>query len=263
MDLGLRGKVAMVAAASQGLGKAVALGFAREGANLAICSRNRAALEAVAEEARAHGVNVLAIPADVTRAEDITAFVERTVAHFGGVDILVTNAGGPPAGTFQDFPDDAPWQAAFELTLLSAVRLIRGVLPSMRARGGGSIVVMTSSSIKVPIPNLILSNVFRAGVAALAKTLAEEFAPNNIRVNNVLPGRIATERLLYLDRVTAERLGVDPETVRQRVIATIPLGRYGDPEEFANAVVFLASERASYISGASLQVDGGYIKCIS
>ena len=117
MDLGLRGKVAMVAAASQGLGKAVALGFAREGANLAICSRNRAALEAVAEEARAHGVNVLAVPADVTRAEDISAFVERTVAHFGGVDILVTNAGGPPAGTFQDFPDDAPWQAAFELTL--------------------------------------------------------------------------------------------------------------------------------------------------
>jgi len=262
MDLGLRGKVAMVAAASQGLGKAVALGFAREGANVAICSRNQAALEAVAAEARTSGVDVLAVPADLTRAEDIAKFVEKSIAHFGGVDILVTNAGGPPAGTFQDFADDAPWQAAFELTLLSAVRLIRGVLPSMRARGGGAIIVMTSSSIKVPIPNLILSNVFRAGVAALAKTLAEELAPYNIRVNNVLPGRIATERLLYLDQVNAERAGVSVEEIRQRTIAQIPMGRYGDPEEFANAVVFLASERASYITGASLQVDGGYIKCI-
>jgi len=262
MDLGLRGKVAMVAAASQGLGKAVALGFAREGANLALCARNQAALEAVAAEARRYGVDALAVPADVTRAEDIAKFVEKAVAHFGGIDILVTNAGGPPAGTFQDFADDAPWQAAFELTLLSAVRLIRGVLPSMRARGGGAIIVMTSSSIKVPIPNLILSNVFRAGVAALAKTLAEELAPYNIRVNNVLPGRIATERLLYLDQVNAERAGVSVEEIRQRTIAQIPLGRYGDPEEFANAVVFLASERASYITGASLQVDGGYIKCI-
>lgn len=262
MELGLRGKVAMVAAASQGLGKAVALAFAREGANLAICSRNQAALESVAAAAREHGVDVLAVPADVTRAEEIQKFVEQAVAHFGGVDILVTNAGGPPAGTFQDFADDAPWQAAFELTLMSAVRLIRGVLPSMRARGGGAIIVMTSSSIKVPIPNLILSNVFRAGVAALAKTLAEELAPLNIRVNNVLPGRIATERLLYLDQVNAERAGVSVEEIRQRTMAQIPMGRYGDPEEFANAVVFLASERASYITGASLQVDGGYIKCI-
>lgn len=262
MDLGLRGKVAMVAAASQGLGKAVALGFAREGANLAICARNGEALQAVAQEARSHGVDVVAEVADVTRAEDIARFVERTLQHYGGVDILVTNAGGPPAGTFQDFADDAPWQAAFELTLLSAVRLIRGVFPAMRARGGGAIIVMTSSSIKVPIPNLILSNVFRAGVAALAKTLAEEFAPYNIRVNNVLPGRIATERLLYLDQVNAERAGVSIEEMRQRTIAQIPLGRYGDPEEFANAVVFLASDRASYITGASLQVDGGYIKCI-
>jgi 3-oxoacyl-[acyl-carrier protein] reductase len=262
MDLGLRGKVAMVAAASQGLGKAVALGFAREGANLAICSRNQAALEAVAAEARSSGVDVLAVPADLTRAEDIAKFVEKSIAHFGGIDILVTNAGGPPAGTFQDFADDAPWQAAFELTLLSAVRLIRGVLPSMQARGSGAIIVMTSSSIKVPIPNLILSNVFRAGVAALAKTLAEELAPYNIRVNNVLPGRIATERLLYLDQVNAERAGVSVEEIRQRTIAQIPMGRYGDPEEFANAVVFLASDRARYITGASLQVDGGYIKCI-
>ncbi|MDW8061027.1 MAG: SDR family oxidoreductase, partial [Thermomicrobium sp.] len=126
----------------------------------------------------------------------------------------------------------------------------------------GAIIVMTSSSIKVPIPNLILSNVFRAGVAALAKTLAEELAPLNIRVNNVLPGRIATERLLYLDQVNAERAGVSVEEIRQRTMAQIPMGRYGDPEEFANAVVFLASERASYITGASLQVDGGYIKCI-
>lgn len=262
MDLGLRGKVVMVAAASQGLGKAIALGFAREGAHLAICSRNREALEAVAAEARQSGVDVLAEPADVTQPAAISRFIAHTIEHFGGVDILVTNAGGPPAGTFQDFPDDSAWQAAFELTLLSAVRLIRGVFASMRDRGGGTIIVLTSSSIRVPIPNLILSNVFRAGVAALAKTLAEEFAPYNIRVNNVLPGRIATERLLYLDQVNAERAGVSVEEIRRRTIAQIPLGRYGDPEEFANAVVFLASPRASYITGASLQVDGGYIRCI-
>ncbi len=261
MDLGLRGKVALVPAASQGLGKAVALAFAREGARLAICSRRLDAIEATAEEARRLGTEVLALAADLTRAEDIANLVQRTVERFGGVDILVTNAGGPPAGRFDDF-DDAAWQAGYELTLLSAIRLIRAALPSMRQRGGGVIITMTSSSIKQPIPNLILSNVFRAGVAALAKTLADELAPDKIRVNNVVPGRIATERVAQLDQANAARLGVDVETVRQSMLAQIPLRRYGEPEEFADAVVFLASERASYITGATLQVDGGMIRSL-
>lgn len=261
MDLGLRGKVALVPASSQGLGKAVALAFAREGARLAICSRRLDAIEATAEEARRLGAEVLALAADLTRAEDIANLVQRTVEHFGGVDILITNAGGPPAGRFDDF-DDAAWQAGYELTLLSAIRLIRAALPSMRQRGGGAIITMTSSSIKQPISNLILSNVFRAGVAALAKTLADELAPDNIRVNNVVPGRIATERVAQLDQANAARLGVDVETVRQSMLAQIPLRRYGEPEEFADAVVFLASERASYITGATLQVDGGMIRSL-
>jgi len=261
MDLGLRGKVALVPASSQGLGKAVALAFAREGARLAICSRRLDAIEATAEEARRLGAEVLALAADLTRAEDIANLVQRTVERFGGVDILITNAGGPPAGRFDDF-DDAAWQAGYELTLLSAIRLIRAALPSMRQRGGGVIITMTSSSIKQPISNLILSNVFRAGVAALAKTLADELAPDNIRVNNVVPGRIATERVAQLDQANAARLGVDVETVRQSMLAQIPLRRYGEPEEFADAVVFLASERASYITGATLQVDGGMIRSL-
>ncbi|WP_038037760.1 SDR family oxidoreductase [Thermorudis peleae] len=261
MDLGLRGKVALVAAASQGLGKAVALGFAREGANLAICSRKQDAIDAVATEARQHGVEVFATACDLRNAEDITRFVQAAVDHFGGLDILVTNAGGPPAGGFTDF-DDAGWQAGYELTLLSAIRLTRAALPALRQRGKGCIIMLTSSSVKQPIPNLILSNVFRAGVTALAKSLAEELAPDNIRVNTVMPGRIATQRLIELDQANAAKLGVDPETVRQRSLAQIPLGRYGEPEEFANAVVFLASERASYITGAALQVDGGMIRTL-
>uniref|UniRef100_A0A831X7Y5 SDR family oxidoreductase n=1 Tax=Thermorudis peleae TaxID=1382356 RepID=A0A831X7Y5_9BACT len=261
MDLGLRSKVALVPAASQGLGKAVALAFAREGARLAVCSRRLDAIEATAEEARRLGAEVLALAADLTRAEDIANLVQRTVDQFGGIDILITNAGGPPAGRFDDF-DDAAWQAGYELTLLSAIRLIRAALPSMRQRGGGVIITMTSSSIKQPISNLILSNVFRAGVAALAKTLADELAPDNIRVNNVVPGRIATERVAQLDQANAARLGVDVETVRQSMLAQIPLRRYGEPEEFADAVVFLASDRASYITGATLQVDGGMIRSL-
>jgi 3-oxoacyl-[acyl-carrier protein] reductase len=261
MDLGLRGKVALVPAASQGLGKAVALAFAREGARLAVCSRRLDAIQATAEEIRRLGSEVLALAADVTRADDIARLVQQTVERFGGIDILVTNAGGPPAGRFDDF-DDAAWRAAYELTLLSAIRLIRAVLPSMRQRGGGVIVTMTSSSIKQPIPNLILSNVFRAGVASLAKTLADELAADHIRVNTVVPGRIATERVAQLDQANAARLGLEVETVRQTMLAQIPLRRYGDPEEFANAVVFLASERASYITGATLQVDGGMIRSL-
>lgn len=262
MDLGLNGKVALVAASSQGLGKAVALEFARSGSKVVMCSRDQAAIEAAAGEARQTGAEVLAQTCDLSDPAAPEALVRAAIDHFGRLDILVTNAGGPPAGGFDRFADDGAWQTAFNLTLMSAVRLIRAALPEMRRQGGGAIVAMTSSSVKEPIPNLILSNVMRAGVTALAKTLAEELAPDQIRVNSVIPGRIATQRIEQLDRANAEREGVPVEQVRQQSIARIPYGRLGEPAEFANAVVFLASDAASYITGAALQVDGGQIRTL-
>jgi len=261
MDLELTGKVAIVPASSGGLGKAVALALGREGARVAMCSRDETAIEAAAAEVRVSGAEVLALAADVTQAADIERLIAATIERFGGVDILVTNAGGPPAGTFDRFEDDA-WQAAFNLTLMSVVRLIRGVLPSMKERGGGAIVAMTSSSIKQPIPNLLLSNVMRSGVAALIKSLADEVASDHIRLNTVVPGRIATARIAQLDQANAEKQGVDVETVRNRSLAQIPMGRYGEAAEFADMVAFLTSERASYITGATVQIDGGMIRSL-
>jgi 3-oxoacyl-[acyl-carrier protein] reductase len=227
-----------------------------------MCSRDQAAIDAAADEARKGGADVLALACDLSDPADIEKLVKTALDRFGRIDVLVTNAGGPPAGGFDRFGDDAPWQTAFNLTLMSAVRLIRAVLPAMRQQGGGAIVAMTSSSVKEPIPNLILSNVMRAGVTALVKTLAEELAPEHIRVNSVIPGRIATQRIEQLDKANAERQGVPVEEVRQQSIARIPFGRLGEPEEFANAVVFLGSEAASFITGAALQVDGGQIRTL-
>lgn len=261
MDLGLAGKVTIVPAASSGLGRAIALAFAREGARVAVCSRDAAAIAEVTDAVREAGGQALALTADVTRTAALEAYVSAAVDRFGGVDVLVTNAGGPPAGPFEQF-DDAAWQAAFELTLLSAVRLIRLALPSMRQRGGGSIICLTSSSIKQPIRNLLLSNVMRAGVAGLAKTLADELAGDRIRVNTLVPGRIATPRVAQLDRINADRAGVDVGVIEARETERIPLHRYGTPEEFAEAAVFLASDRAGYITGATLQVDGGMIRSL-
>ncbi|MBS1856955.1 MAG: SDR family oxidoreductase [Acidobacteria bacterium] len=258
MDLGLNGKVAMVAASSQGLGFAIASVLAREGARVSIAARKRESIDAAA--ARISG-DVLANVADVTQSASIEAWHRATVERFGGVDILVTNSGGPPAGAASGF-DDAAWQSAFDLLLLSAVRMVRVVRPTMEARGGGSILMLTSLSVKNPIANLGLSNVVRASVAALVKTLADEFAARKIRVNQLVPGRIATERLSYLDETNAKKAGIPVEDQRKRSIATIPMGRYGDPEEFARAAAFLVSDAASYITGATLQVDGGAIRSI-
>jgi 3-oxoacyl-[acyl-carrier protein] reductase len=261
MDLGLKGKVALVPASSSGLGRAVALAFAREGANVALCSRRQDAIDAVAGEARQYGGEVLAIQADLSNKSDIENLVQATIDRFGGVDVLVTNAGGPPPGTFDTFEDDA-WQAAFELTMLSALRLIRLCLPSMRERGGGSIVSMSSSSIKQPIPNLLLSNALRAGLQGALKTMADELAGDNIRINTVIPGRIRTPRIIQLDRANAERAGIDVDEVTKRSESAIPMGRYGEPGEFAEAVVFIASDCASYMTGGILQVDGGAVRSL-
>lgn len=256
MDLGLRGKVALVTAASKGMGKACALGLAAEGARVAMCARREADLRAAADEVRRQtGAEVLAVPTDVTRAAEVEALVARTIATFGGVDILVANAGGPPRGTFDELTD-VQFQQAFELSLLSVVRLIRAVLPSMRARRWGRILTIQSSSVKQPIPGLLLSNAVRPGVAGLLKTLAGELGRDNILLNTVCPGRIMTERFLS----GARQAGLDQAQYLARQAADVPLGRIGTPEEFANVVVFLASERASYVTGVSLQVDGGLVR---
>lgn len=257
MDLGLKGKVAIVAAASKGLGKAVALELAREGASVTIFSRNEEAIQAAGEEVRAAtGAQVLALAADVTRAEDLERVVEATARRFGRIDILFNNAGGPPPGTFEQFGDEA-WQRAFELNLLSAIRLIRLVLPYMKQAGSGRIINSTSIAVKQPVSGLILSNAIRTGLVGMAKTLADELAPYNITVNNVAPGRIYTERIVQLLQDRAARTGKRVEELRREDESAIPMGRYGRPDEYAAMVTFLASERASYITGATILVDGG------
>jgi 3-oxoacyl-[acyl-carrier protein] reductase len=180
---------------------------------------------------------------------------------FGGVDLLFVNAGGPPAGTTLSF-DDAAWLSAFELLVLSAVRMVRLAVPSMKTRGGGSIVVSTSSAVKEPVPNLALSNIVRSAVSAMSKTLANELAADNIRVNHLLPGRIDTDRVRELDTIRGKSTGASADAVRENYAKTIPMGRYGKPEEYANAAVFLFSDGARYVTGASLQVDGGMIKSV-
>jgi 3-oxoacyl-[acyl-carrier protein] reductase len=263
MDLGLKGKVAMVAGASRGLGYAVAQGLAAEGALVSISSRNDAAIRAAAEKiGAATGSQTLAHALDVRSGESIHAWFDATVAKFGGVDLLFVNAGGPPAGTVLSF-DDAAWQGAFELLVLSAVRMVRLCAPSMKQRGGGAIVVSTSAAVKEPIPNLALSNVVRSSVSALSKTLANELAADNIRVNHLLPGRIDTDRIRELDTIRAKATGTSADEVKVVNAKTIPVGRYGAPDEFGSAAVFLFSDAARYITGASLQVDGGLIRSVT
>ena len=260
MDLGLTNKVAMVGGASKGLGFAVARALALEGAHVAIASRDEDAIERAAAAINAGtGGRALPIAADLSKADEITRWVATATDHFGGVDLLFANTGGPPAGSALGF-DDMAWQNAFELLLLSVIRTVRLVVPSMRARGGGAILVGTSSTVKEPFPNLALSNVMRAGVTALVKTLSGELAADRIRVNTLLPGRIATDRLKYLDEANAATAGISEGEQRLRAMATIPAGRYGQPDEFGRAGAFLLSDAASYITGAALQVDGGLLK---
>ena len=260
MDLGLKSKIVMVGGASKGLGYAVARALAGEGASVAIASRDEAAIRRAAEAIQQEtGARVVAVAADLSRAEAIAAWHATTLKAFGGVDGLFCNTGGPPAGAAMSF-DDAAWQQAFDLLLMSVVRTVRLVAPSIEARGGGAILVGTSSSVKEPIPHLALSNVLRSGVTSLAKTLSLELAPKKIRVNTLIPGRIATDRLRHLDEVNAKREGVSVDEHQKRAAATVPLGRYGQPDEFGRIGAFLLSDAASYITGASVQVDGGLLK---
>jgi 3-oxoacyl-[acyl-carrier protein] reductase len=262
MDLGLQGKVALVMAASKGLGRAVATELAREGASVVISSRDAETLsQTAAEIAEETGAEVEPCAADITRAEDVQALFSRATERFGGLDVLVNNAGGPPAGTFEDFGDE-DWQAAFELVLLSLIRAVRAALPLMRERGGGRIVNIASSSIKQPIENLIFSNTFRAGILGLAKSLSAELAPDGILINTLGPGRISTARSQSMDASQAEAQGVPIEEVRGRFESRIPLGRYGTPEEFARVATFLASPANSYVTGQGILVDGGMVRAL-
>lgn len=260
MNLGLSGKPVIVCASSAGLGRATALEFAREGARVMLASRREPELErAVNEIASATANPPRYTVADLTRPADITRLVDATVDAFGGVYALVNNSGGPPAGTFDQF-DDAAWQHAFELNLLSYVRTTRAVLPHLRNAGGGRIVNFTSSSVKSPIDNLILSNTFRTGVMAWSKTLAGELGRDGILVNVLGPGRIETERLAQLDQARATRTGVSVDQVRADARKGIPLGRFGTPEEFARVAVFLGSPANTYVTGQTLLADGGAVK---
>jgi len=259
MDLGLRGKVALVAAASRGLGFAVAEEFAREGARVAICSREESDVRAAEQRIAATGAETFAVAADLSTADGCERFVNGAVERFGSVDCLVSNAGGPTPGRFAQL-DDAAWLRAVDLTLLSAIRLTRLALPALR-KSGGSITYMTSSTVRQPTqyPNLILSTSIRSAVQGMAKTLSAELAKEGIRVNAVQPGRIATDRLMSLEKDAAQRANVTIEAQHAEWERAIPLGRYGRAEEFASAVVYLASPRASYITGQSLLVDGGMV----
>jgi 3-oxoacyl-[acyl-carrier protein] reductase len=259
MQLGLEGKVAMVAGASRGLGFAVARALAAEGALVSMSSRDAEAISAAAQRIQKEtGGTVLAVACDVQSAKDIAHWHQATLDRFEGIDLLYTNSGGPPPGSTLSF-DDAAWQRAFDLLLMSAVRMIRLAVPSMTMRGGGAILLPTSSSVKEPIANLALSNILRGAVSSLAKTLALELASKRVRVNQLIPGRIDTDRLRELDEANSKRAGVSLEEQQRKMAATIPLGRYGDAAEFASAAVFLLSDAASYVTGATLQVDGGML----
>lgn len=262
MDLGIRGKVALVGASSQGLGRAVARELAAEGAVVVLCARGAGALEeARAAIAAETGAEVRAVTADLAWPGEAGRVVEQALGDFGRVDILVTNTGGPPSGPFEAH-DGAAWQAAYDLLLRAPLELARGVLPGMKARGWGRIITITSIAVKQPVEGLVLSNSLRAALAGLARTLANEVARDGITVNNVLPGYTRTDRVVELARATAARSGTAEAEVYARWEREIPMGRLGEVREFAALVAFLVSERASYLTGQSIAVDGGWIRSL-
>lgn len=259
MDLGINGRVAFVAGASRGLGYAVARELAREGAHVALCARDEPGVrQAAATIAAETGAELLPFALDVTSPGAVEAAIAATAEHWGGPHILVANAGGAPAGRF-DALDDERWRAAWELNFLSSVRMIRAALPAMRTAGWGRIITITSMTVKQPVENLLLSNGVRPAIVGMVRDLASELAPSGITVNNVAPGYTRTERISAVIQARAAEAG-SAEAAERAMVSTIPMGRLGEPEEFAAAVAFLASNRAAYITGQTLLVDGGWYR---
>ncbi len=261
MDLGLQGKIAIVAASSSGLGRATATALAADGALVTINGRDQTSLDRTAAEIRREtGGDVIAIAADMADPDEIERLVADTVQARGGLDIVVCNAGGPPPGTFADFPDDQPWLDAVNLNLMSTLRLSRAAIPHLEARGGGSITNIVSVSVKQPIPHLVLSNTARTAVLGLAKSLALEYAKANIRVNNVCPGTTRTNRVTSIAERRAKANGTTVEEEIAVDAQAIPMGRIGEPEEFGKVCAFIASPAASFVTGQTITVDGGALK---
>ncbi|MGH9883015.1 MAG: SDR family oxidoreductase [Pyrinomonadaceae bacterium] len=262
MDLGLKGKIALVAASSTGLGQAVAEELAGEGANLVLCARRAEALDATRDAiTKATGAAVLGVPADLTKAEDISRVVRTGLEEFGRIDVLVTNNGGPPTGHFESLTQ-AQWEAATQLTLFSVLELARQVLPGMKERRWGRILNITSIAVKQPVDSLMLSNSLRAAVTGFARTLANEVATFGVTVNSIMPGYTRTQRLEELAQMMAVKEGISTADFAARWEEEIPMGRLGEPREFAALAAFLVSERASYITGQSIAVDGGWIRSL-
>jgi 3-oxoacyl-[acyl-carrier protein] reductase len=262
MELGLKGRVALVAASSKGLGKAIAEELAAEGASLVLCARGMDALMVTGTEIqKRYGVKVVALAADVGVPGEPERVVREGIARLGKIDILFTNSGGPPAGPFESLTPEA-WAKATALVLTSVVEFCRAALPGMKERRWGRILNVTSIAAKQPVDNLMLSNSIRAAVIGFARTLANEVAPFGVTVNNLVPGFTATERMVELSEVTAKQEGITPEQALARYTGSVPMGRMGEPREFAALAAFLASERASYITGQSMAVDGGWIRAL-
>ncbi|MFZ2492656.1 MAG: SDR family oxidoreductase [Thermoanaerobaculia bacterium] len=259
MELGIKGRVAMVAAASKGLGRGVAESLAREGCRVSICARSEESLRPAIEAIEAAGGEALGVACDVSRSADLERWFGATVARFGQVDILVTNTGGPPAAKFQALTEEQ-WRDGIDSTLMNIVRLSRHVLPGMQQRKWGRIVHITSLVAKQPTELLTISSTLRAGISALTKTLADQVAPDNVLVNAVLPGHYLTDRQYHLADIRAKEMGITPDEYLTQSTKSIPLGRFGTTEEFGDVVAFICSERASYVTGASIQVDGGIIR---
>jgi 3-oxoacyl-[acyl-carrier protein] reductase len=261
MDLNLNGQRALVNAASRGLGYAVAEALAKEGARVAISAQDGSATAAAERLSAATGAEVHAFDADVASLASLEALFERVVPALGGLDILVNNAGGPPAGGFVDLGEEQ-WARGYDLTLMSVVRSIRLALPAFEEAGGGRVLTMLSSSVKTSLPNLLLSNVYRPGLQGLIKALAIEFGPKNVQVVGLAPGRIATDRTRELDEAAARKAGTSFEEVRAASVATMPMGRFGEPEEFGRVAAFLCSPAAAYVNGSVVLLDGGSVRAL-
>jgi len=257
MDLGLRDKIAIVAASTKGLGKATAIALAGEGAEVVINGRHKQNIRDALDEINSRtGKTPLAVQCDLTQPEDVERLFDEAIKHYGTVHVLVANAGGPPAGSFDDFNDEQ-WLKAVDLSLMSAVRLIRKVVPIMQKQKWGRIINISSITVKQPAENLLLSNSIRAAVVGLVKTISRDLAPDNVLINNIAPYYVSTKRIDYLMEETAAKRGITKEAAMQNIVKEIPMGRLGTPEEFADFVAFLCSEKNSYVTGATIPFDGG------